>query len=145
MLPECNLYKYRDIHACIQIKGGIITTGFVEIVPVTFRPSLSSFLRIIRALTFFIVVNHMNMNETSVETCRMASVLWSAYETRSFATLYQECYPATFVDRHSTPVGLRVPYCAVTCVPLWNTCLDISCLMERALYRVTHGKLTSLK
>jgi hypothetical protein len=44
VIPECNLYKYPDIHVCIQIKGGIITTGFVEIVPVTPRPSLSSFL-----------------------------------------------------------------------------------------------------
>jgi len=59
-----------------RLKGGIITTGFVEIVPVTPRPSLSSLLRIIRALTFFVAVNRMNMNETSVETCRMASVMW---------------------------------------------------------------------
>jgi len=53
MIPEYNLYKYLDIHACIQIKGGIIITGFVEIAPVTSRPSPSSFLRIIRALIFF--------------------------------------------------------------------------------------------
>jgi hypothetical protein len=46
----------------------------VEILPLSPSLSLSSLLRIISALIIFVVVSHMNMNETSIETCRMAPV-----------------------------------------------------------------------
>ena len=86
--------------------GGVITTRFVEVVPSTTSSSPSSFIRIIRRSIFY-VVNHMNMNmnETSVETFRMASFFCLPTEHGSFSTLYQECYPATFVHRHSGQSG----------------------------------------
>jgi len=99
----------------------IITTGFVEIVPVIPRPSLSSFLRIIRALIFFVIVNRMNMNvnmnETLVETCRMASVcgLLTKHQVLQPCirnAIRQHLYAGTHASR------LRVPYCSITCVPL---------------------------